>query len=155
MVAIAINHSKWLVNWENGGKHVGKSSHLISLFTAISLCNSCHMFISLLPQVQFMASSSDPKGKGPPSKRAGKRPPAEDPDKYSVAQFIEKTEVLAAEDIKVDTDLTHGQVRALSEKNVSDLMVHFEVNEPEEVLLTVVKDRGKTPTSQSPVSLPS
>ena len=69
-----------------------------------------------------------------------------------MGQFIEKTEVLAAEDIKVDTDLSHGQVRVLSEKNVDDLTVHYEVNEPDELQLTVVKDRGKTPTCSLPAS---
>ena len=80
---------------------------------------------------------------GSKDKKGAKRGAAElVMDKYSLGQYVDKTVVLDADMIKIDRDGTKGQIRVLNQCNVDDLIRSFENNEPDEVILTVVKDRG-------------
>ena len=74
-------------------------------------------------------------------------------DKFSVTEYIEKTVNLDADEIKIDRDLTKGQVRRVSESNVKDLEEAYAVNVPDELVLTVSQDRGNL--SLSPCSIVS
>ena len=88
-----------------------------------------------------MATSSNPAAS--PSKKGTKKEKAEETvERFSVGQFVEKTEVLPADKLNIDRDLSHGQVRTVDEGHVQDLMEHYNVNEPDELQMTVVKDRG-------------
>ena len=81
-------------------------------------------------------------GKAVPKKGSKKDRGEEAVEKFSVGQYVEKTEILSGDVINIDRELNHGQVRPVMEKNVQDLIQHYEVNEPDELTLTVVKDRG-------------
>lgn len=76
-------------------------------------------------------------------KRSEKKKEKSEPaEQFSISHFIERTEYLDAEDIKIDRELTKGQVRPISESNVKDLEEFYAINEPDELMLTVSQDRG-------------
>lgn len=79
----------------------------------------------------------------PPAKRGQKRGSGEEGAlKFNVGHLVEKYDFLNAEQLAIDRDQQHGQVREVNEQNVLDLVHGFEANEPDELQLTVVLDRG-------------
>ena len=97
--------------------------------------------LSYLQAVCWMAVPSTTAGSL--SKKGPSKEKAEDADDdFSVGQFVERTEVLPADKLVIDRDLSHGQVRTVDEGHVRDLMEHYNVNEPDEIRVTVVKEQG-------------
>ena len=88
-----------------------------------------------------MSKKSTPR-KAVPKKSERKQEASGTHEQFSVAQFTERVVFLDAEDIRIDRDLTRGQVRSISESNVADLETAYSVNEPDELQLTVSQDRG-------------
>ena len=64
---------------------------------------------------------------------------------FTAGQYVEKTVILTADAIQIDGDLTHGQVRPVLEETVHDLIQRYGVMEPDELILTVVQDKGRPP----------
>ena len=87
--------------------------------------------------------SQNPEAKkGTPKKGERKKEATGTKEQFSVGQFIERVAFLDADEIRIDRDLTRGQVRIISESNVKDLEMAYSVNEPDELQLTVSQDRG-------------
>ena len=100
-----------------------------------------------------MSKRSTPQ-KGTPKKVERKQEASGTHEQFSVAQFTDRVIFLDADDIRIDRDLTRGQVRTISESNVADLETAYSVNEPDELQLTVSQDRGMStiPCPGSPLA---
>lgn len=63
-------------------------------------------------------------------------------DTFRIQEFVDRMENIGWEELMVDQNQTKGQVRAISQRHVSELVTHFMTNEPMELELTVHLDQG-------------
>ena len=123
------------------------ASKLFAIFThnsaelALFLIQPTCLLHFLLYRATKLAPKA-PRG-GREGRRGGLHEAAQ--EKFSLATHLDQTRMLSGEVLKVDSELSHGQVRRVDEDMVQDLLNGFMMNEPEELTLTVTKDQGMPP----------
>jgi hypothetical protein len=81
-----------------------------------------------------------------PKKRAARKAAPHAEDTFDVSSYLVETAELSVDELALDSELSHGQVRKVDVGHVEQLVREFRSNPPTELELTTIQDQGGPPS---------